>query len=90
MDVAGSWLAAMRRVVQANEVRPVTPREATARLLRAARDHAGITIEELASRTGREAYYLSMAESAGMNVNQMFIVDILQACDLPPDWNPKT
>jgi ribosome-binding protein aMBF1 (putative translation factor) len=58
--------------------------------LRAARETAGLTQEQLAKKLGRKQPMVSGAESGGVRVGARYVAAVLKACGLPKDWKPKT
>lgn len=54
--------------------------------LRAAREHAGLTQEELAKKLKKSQAMVSSAESGSMKVGVRYVEAVLKACKLPKDW----
>lgn len=52
----------------------------------AARVAAGITQVELARRLKKTQAMVSQAESGKMRVGERYVLAVLKACGLPPDW----
>ena len=63
--------------------------EAIARGLKAAREHAKLTQEELAKKLRKSQTMVSGAEAGRVSVGERYIASVLKACGLPPDWRPK-
>jgi ribosome-binding protein aMBF1 (putative translation factor) len=58
--------------------------------LRAARDAAGLTQDQLAKKLGKKQPMVSGAESGSVRVGARFVANVLKACGLPKDWKaPK-
>ncbi len=57
--------------------------------LRAARDAAGLTQEDLAAKLGKCQSSVSQAESGQVSVDERYVAAVLKACKLPKDWKPK-
>jgi ribosome-binding protein aMBF1 (putative translation factor) len=58
--------------------------------LRAARDVAGLTQEELAKKLGKKQPMVSGAESGSVRVGERYVAAVLKACGLPKNWKaPK-
>lgn len=58
--------------------------------LRAAREEAGLTQEELAGKLGKSQTLVSHAESGRERVGPRYVEAVLKACGLPKDWKaPK-
>lgn len=65
-------------------------RESLARGLRQAREHAGLTQEQLAEKLGKSQTMVSQAESGNASVSERYVKTVLKACKLPEDWaGPK-
>jgi ribosome-binding protein aMBF1 (putative translation factor) len=56
--------------------------------LRAAREHAGLTQEELATKLRKSQTMVSQAEAGHVSVGERYIASVLKACRLPKDWRP--
>jgi ribosome-binding protein aMBF1 (putative translation factor) len=57
-----------------------------ARTLRKAREHAGLSQNELAKKIRKSQAAVSSAEGGKMRVTDAYIKAVLKACKLPPDW----
>jgi DNA-binding transcriptional regulator YiaG len=57
--------------------------------LRLAREAAGLTQAELATRLKKSQPMVSGAESGRVRVGAAYVKAVLRACDLPPDWKPQ-
>ncbi len=57
--------------------------------LRAAREAAGLTQEQLAVKLGKKQPMVSGAESGAVRVGEKYVTAVLKACGLPKDWKPK-
>jgi ribosome-binding protein aMBF1 (putative translation factor) len=68
------------------EARPFV-RDSLAAGLRAAREQAGLTQAELATRLGKSQTMVSQAESGAARISERFVKAVLKACGLPEDWN---
>lgn len=55
--------------------------------LRAAREEAGLTQAELASKMGKSQTMVSQAESGTARVSERYVRTVLKACRLPADWS---
>ena len=65
-------------------------RESIAGDLRAAREHAGLTQAELATRMRKSQTMISQAESGTARISERYVKAVLKACGLPEDWaGPK-
>ncbi len=62
-------------------------RDSIAQDLRKAREHAGLTQNELAERLGKSQTMVSQAESGSARVSERYVRSVLAACGLPEDWN---
>jgi ribosome-binding protein aMBF1 (putative translation factor) len=63
-------------------------RAALGRELRAARERAGLTQEQVAKEVGESYSMISAAElGRSMSVDETYVVAVLKACGLPPDWH---
>jgi hypothetical protein len=62
-------------------------RTSIGRDLRAAREHAGLTQAELASRLGKSQPMVSGAESGTISVSERYVSAVLKACRLPSGWS---
>jgi transcriptional regulator with XRE-family HTH domain len=60
-----------------------------ARDLRAARVQAGLSQVELAKRMRRSQTLISLAEAGRVSVGERYVLAVLKACGLPPDWKPE-
>jgi ribosome-binding protein aMBF1 (putative translation factor) len=56
--------------------------------LRAAREHAGLTQEQLATKLKKSQTMVSQAESGQVSVGARYVAVVLKACGLPKDWKP--
>lgn len=61
---------------------------AIARNLRAAREKAGLTQEQLAEKLGKSQAMVSQAEAGKTSVGERYVAAVLKACKLPRDWRP--
>ena len=59
---------------------------ALGRNLKAARDHAGLTQEELAKKLGKAQTTVSGSESGKIRVSEKYVAKVLKVCGLPLDW----
>ena len=58
--------------------------------LKAAREHAGLTQTELASKLKKSQTMVSGAEGGSISVSDRYVRAVLRACRLPADWSgPK-
>ena len=64
-------------------------RAALAERLRAARERAGVSQQELAERLGVSQPMVSGAESGRVRVSERYARAVLKACGLPRDWAPR-
>jgi ribosome-binding protein aMBF1 (putative translation factor) len=65
-------------------------RESIAGDLRAAREHAKLTQENLAKRMGKSQTLVSQAEAGIARISERYVRAVLKACRLPADWSgPK-
>jgi ribosome-binding protein aMBF1 (putative translation factor) len=64
-------------------------RAALASRLRAAREQAGLTQRELASRLDVSQPMVSGGESGRVRVSERYARAVLKACGLPSSWVPK-
>jgi len=63
-------------------------RSSVAEGLRAAREKAGLTQGELASKLGKSQTLVSQAEGGRERVGARYVAAVLKACGLPKDWKP--
>jgi ribosome-binding protein aMBF1 (putative translation factor) len=63
--------------------------ESIARGLKAAREHAKLTQEELAKKLRKSQTMVSGAEAGRVSVGERYIAGVLKACGLPKDWKAK-
>ena len=54
--------------------------------LKAAREEAGLSQAELATRLGKSQPMISGAESGSISVSERYVAQVLKACGLPADW----
>src|SRR5258708_36508589 len=64
-------------------------RRSLGKSLRAAREAAGLTQAELASKLGKAQPMISGAESGTVRVGERHVAAVLKACGLPKDWKPS-
>jgi ribosome-binding protein aMBF1 (putative translation factor) len=57
--------------------------------LRAAREHAGLTQEALATKLHKSQTMVSQAEQGRVSVGARYVASVLRACGLPKDWKPR-
>ena len=58
--------------------------------LRAAREVAGLTQDQLAVKLRKSQAMVSSAERGTVEVGVKYVHAVLKACGLPPNWNPRT
>jgi hypothetical protein len=56
--------------------------------LRAAREHAKLTQEDLATKLRKSQTMVSQAEAGRVSVGERYVAAVLKACGLPKDWKP--
>jgi len=82
-DLSIEGLLAGRRAPEADaRAKALAPR------LRAARRQAGLTQVQLAERMGRSQALVSLAERGALRIGTPYLHAVLDACDLPRDWQP--
>lgn len=57
--------------------------------LKKAREHAGLTQEQLAKKIKKSQAMVSSAESGRTRAGERYIAAVLKACGLPKDWPSK-
>jgi len=57
-----------------------------ARDLRAAREHAGLSQEQLAAKVKKSQAWVSGTESGRTKASERYVASVLKACGLPKDW----
>lgn len=62
--------------------------ESVGRALKAAREHAGLTQEELATKLKKSQTMVSGSEAGRVSVGEKYVAAVLKACRLPKDWRP--
>ena len=58
--------------------------------LRAAREHAGLTQNDLAEKIGKSQTMVARAEAGAVSVGEKYATSVLDACGLPKDWKPRS
>ncbi len=58
--------------------------------LKQAREHAGLTQVELATRLKKSQAMVSGAESGAISISERYVKAVLKACGLPENWTGPT
>jgi ribosome-binding protein aMBF1 (putative translation factor) len=62
--------------------------ESIGRALKMAREHAGLTQEELAKKLKKSQTMVSGAEAGRVSVGERYVAAVLKASGLPKNWKP--